>query len=310
MLLHLLLSTAVVLGADPADSSGADLRFNDAGGGMFDFDTGRYQGQLKLDGKYQGLHPMTDAATKTEWAHPPGIFSFYRVLTTNGRYGNAARDWPTQSKVAENGAVDVHWPAAEEHPLEITGVYRWTRADTLDLDITVKPQCDMPMFELFMSSYFGKTFMAQVYTKRRGASEPSFEPIDKKTETPGGYVMYPRDDEAVQMIRDGRWKLGSNPVDWAVEPYLAAPLVLRRDTENGLVAIMMCPPDDCFAVASPWNPATPEGGGYRSLYLCLFGRDLKSGGTARARCRLVFGQNIDNQQALELYQAYLKELRD
>ena len=310
MLLHLLLSTAVVLGADPTDSSAADLRFKDTGGGIFDFDTGPYQGQLKLDGKYKGLYPMTDTATKTEWVHPPGIFSFYRVLTTNGRYGNAARDWPTQSKLTANGAVEVDWPAAQEHPLEIKGVYRWTKADTLDLEISVTPQCDMPMFELFMSSYLGKTFMAQVYTKRGEASEPSFEPIDKKTNTPDRYVMYPRDDEAVEMIRDGRWKLGSNPVDWAVEPYLAAPLVLRRDTENGLVAIMMCPPDDCFAVASPWNPATPEGGGYRSLYLCLFGRDLKSGENARAKCRLVFGQNIDNRQALKLYEGYLKELRD
>ena len=309
MLLHLLLATAVVFGAEPGDSAGGDLRFKDTGGGMFDFDTGKYRGQLKLDGKYQGLYPMVDAATKTEWVHPPGIFSFYRVLTTNGRYGNAARDWPTQAKVTANGAVEVDWPAAEEHPLEMTGVYRWTRADTLDLDVSVTPRCDMPKFELFMSSYLGKTFFAQVYT-RRGASGPSLEPIDKKTKTADRYVMYPRDDRAVEMIRDGRWKLGSNPVDWAVEPYLAAPLVLRRDTENGLVAIMMCPPDDCFAVASPWNPATPEGGGYRSLYLCLFGRDLKSGETARVRCRLVFGRNIGNEQAIELYEAYLKQLPD
>jgi hypothetical protein len=310
MLLHLLLWTTVVLSAEPGDSPGAELRFKDAGNGIFDFDTGKYRGQLKLDGKYQGLYPLTDAATKTEWVHPPGIFSFYRVLTTNGRYGKNARDWPTQSKVTGNGAVSVHWPPAEEHPVEITGVYRWTRADTLDLDISVTPQRDMPMFELFMSSYFGKTFFAQVYTRRCGASEPSFEPIEKKTKTPDRYVMYPRDDEAVEMIRDGRWKIGSNPVDWAVEPYLAAPLVLRRDTEKGLVAIMMCPPDDCFAVASPWNPPTPDAGGYRSLYLCLFGRDLKSGETAQAKCRLVFGQNIDNRQALKLYQAYLKELQN
>ena len=266
------------------------------------------KGKLKLDGKYQGIYPMTDAATETEWVHPPGIFSFYRVLSTNRRYGSSARDWPTQSKVTQNGAVEVHWPPAEEHPLTIDGTYRWTKADTLDLDISVTPQCDMPMFELFMSSYFGKAFMAQVYTKRQGASGPSFEPIDKKTDTPDRYVMYPRDDEAVKMIRDGRWKLGSNPVDWAIEPYLAAPLVLRRDAENGLIAIMMCPPDDCFSIASPWNPATPDAGGYRSLYLCLFGRDLKAGETAQAKCRLVFGRNISNEQALGLYRTYVKEL--
>ena len=42
---------------------------------------------------------------------------------------------------------------------------------------------------------------------------------------------------------------------------------------------MMCRPGDCFAFSSPWNPASPKGGGYRSLYQSLFGRDLKAGET-------------------------------
>ena len=97
---------------------------------------------------------------------------------------------------------------------------------------------------------------------------------------------------------------------WAIERWLAAPLVLRRDKALGLTACMMGLPKDCFAVSGPWNPATPDAGGYRSLYLCFFGRDLKAQETARAKCRLVFGRNLDNRQALELYQAYLKELQD
>jgi len=48
---------------------------------------------------------------------------------------------------------------------------------------------------------------------------------------------------------------------------------------------MMSLPQDCFAIASPWNPATPDAKGYRSLYLSLFGRDLEARKSAGARCR-------------------------
>jgi hypothetical protein len=168
----------------------------------------------------------------------------------------------------------------------------------------------MPRFELFMSSYFTKSFLASVYVKPEGTSgEPRFAPIDRTPQSTGANVMYPRDEEAVRMIRDGRWKLGSNPVDWAIGERLAAPIVMRRDAKHGLVAVMMCPPGDCFAISSPWNPATLEAAGYRSLYLSFFGRDLRAGESARARCRLMIAHKMSDQEALAAYKGYLGELK-
>jgi hypothetical protein len=46
---------------------------------------------------------------------------------------------------------------------------------------------------------------------------------------------------------------------------------------------------------------------HRSLYLSLFGRDLKAGEMATARARLVIGRGITDAQALQLYAAFLKE---
>ena len=309
MSLRCILLTVLVLTVTPILANPPDLVFRPAEQGYYEFDTGVLNGKLKLDGRRQGLYPLVDAATGTELIRPPGIFSFYRVFTTNNRFGNAARDWPTVSRVLPDGAVEVRWPPAERHPLEITAIYRWKAADTLDLEITVKPQRDMPRFELFMSSYFVKTFRASVFMKPDDNAEgrPRFVPADRKPHSKGGYVMFPRDEEAVQMIRDGRWTIPPSPVDWAVERWLATPMAIRRDEAAGLTALMMCPPDDCFAVSSPWNPASPEAGGYRSLYLSLFGRDLEAGQTARVRCRLVIGRNISDEQAVERYNEYLKE---
>ena len=295
---------AVAMSSARAESPG--LAFKPVGDGLFEFDTGALKGRLKLDGKYQGVYPLVHVGSGAELVHEPGVFSFYRVLKTNGRYGNGARDWPTVPKLLADGAVEVAWPAAEEHPIQMTAVYRWVDPVTLDLEIAVTPQQAMPRFELFMSSYLAKGFLASVYLKD-GQSKPRFVSADRKPGVTGGYVMFPRDEAAVEMIRDGRWQIDPSPVDWAIERWLAAPLVLRRDKARGLTACMMGLPKDCFAISSPWNPATLDAGGYRSLYLSLFGRDLQAGETARTRCRLIIAEGLTDAQALRRYEDFLQQ---
>ena len=286
MLSRCVLLAVVMLALQQGLGAAASLAFWPAGKGLFEFDTGVLKGRLKLD-----------------------VFSPYRVFETNKRYGNAARDWPTVTRLLADGAVEARWAPAAGHPVEMTAVYRWTAADTLDLATTVKPQRAMPHFELFVSSYFTSAFRASVYLRPKGKPEGQarFAPVDRKAGSRGGYVMFPRDPAAVAMIRDGRWKIPPSAVDWALERWLAAPLAMRRDKAGGLTAVMMSPPKDCFAVSSPWNPASPKAGGYRSLYLSLFGRDLAAGETAQARCRLVIARRLSDGQALQRYRAYLKE---
>ena len=304
MSLKFLLVPILVLSATCALAEPPKPAFRPAGEGLYDFDTGLFKGRLKVDGKYQGVYPLIDAATGADLTPPPGVFSPYRVLTTNRRYGNAARDWPTETRLLDSGGVEAHWPPAEEHPLEMTAVYRWTAPDTLDLEIAVKPQQAMPCFELFMSSYFAKGFRASVYLPGDGGKPAGFVPVDRTPDSLGGYVMFPRDEAASRMIRDGRWTIPPSPVDWAMPRHFAAPLALRRDEPQDLTALMMCPPGDCFAVSSPWNPDTPEAGGYRSLYLSLFGRDLTAGETAHARCRLILRRHLANDDAVRCYREY------
>ncbi|NUQ63631.1 MAG: hypothetical protein HUU20_14235 [Pirellulales bacterium] len=308
MLTRIVAITAILaFGAAPIGAEEPDLGFKPAGPGLYGFDTGLFKGTLKLDGKYQGLYPLIDAKTGADLTHPPGVFSFYRVFTTNTRYGNAARDWPTVTRLLADGAVAVDWPAAEEHPLELHAVYRWSAADTLDLEITAVPQRDMPDFELFMSSYFTKSFRASVYLgpEEDPGKGPRFVPADRSADSTGGYVMFPRDEQSLAMVLDGRWKIPPSPVDWAEGRRLFSPLAMRRDVGADITAVMMAPPQDCFAVSCPWNPATADAGGYRSLYLSLFGRDLEANRDARACCRLVIGRAITDQRAVELYEAYV-----
>ncbi len=282
--------------------------------GFYTFDTGFLRGTVRLNGRSQGITELVHAASGTELASGgrlPGLFSYYRVFSAKARYGNAARDWPTTTEILPDGALRVFWPAGGEHPLEMTAVHRWTRPDTLDVETTVKPLEDVPAFEVFVSSYYREAFLARVYVTPAGQPEasPRFVPADRNAASKGGYVMFPRDERALNMILDGRWKIPPNPVDWDLVRWLAAPLAVRQDPASGMTAVMMAPLEDCFAISSPYNPASPDARGYRSLYLSLFGRDVKAGESVRARCRLVVRQNLTDEQVVELYEAYLREAK-
>ncbi|MHC4544839.1 MAG: hypothetical protein ACYTDW_10455 [Planctomycetota bacterium] len=289
----------------------AKLAFTMKGKGEYVFDTGVLRGKLRPDGKSLGLSSLIHVPSGVRLNGGFGIFSFYRIFTTNKRYGHAAWDWPSVSKLLPDGGVQIVWPEGKDHPFEITAVYRLTGETTVDLETTVKAQKNLRKFEVFLASYFHKSFPAPyVYTdiNPETKGKPGFLQAEKSF---GDWQMFPRDKKVLQIIQDGRWQKEPNPVNWIIMPYLAAPVCVRRNEAANLAAVLMTPRDDCFAIATPYR-----GEGHRSLYLSLFGRDVKAGETIRSRCRLVVAPKgvpkrttaISNQQILELYQEYIKQL--
>lgn len=120
---------------------------------------------------------------------------------------------------------------------------------------------------------------------------PTFNRVQSAS---GNWQMFPRDDTAVSVIQDGRWKLPPNPVDWAIRPRFAQPLAVRRDLGSNPSALVLARSDECFALAMPHETEA-----HCSLYLCQFGRDLKAGETARARARLVILDSLEESRFLE-----------
>ncbi|MCL4193025.1 MAG: hypothetical protein KJZ87_14920 [Thermoguttaceae bacterium] len=293
MLLSAVLGTVGLASAPP-------LKFvPDEQGGGYTFDTGVLRGHVRMDGRSQGIDELVHTGSGVavaEGGHLPGIFSHYRVFSTATRYGDAARDWPTETRLLPDGALEVHWPAAEEHPLEMAATFRWAAPDTLDLTTTVKPQRAMPDFEIFLSSYFRPDFRALVYVKPNYFSQgqPELLPADVNPLVDGSYLIFPRDRQAVQTIFDGRWEKPPHPVQWSVTRWFAAPLALRRHDSSGVAAAIMSLPSECFAVSVPYNKSPPDGvAGHQSIYLSLFGQDLAAGQSATARARLVVGEMTD-----------------
>jgi len=290
-----------------AETPSGRTAFVSSGKKEYRFDTGTFRGTLRGQGKSFGLSSLTHVSSGTKLNGLKlkyGIFSHYRIFAANKRYGHAAWDWPSTSKILPDGAVEVHWPAGKEHPFELTAVYRWSKANTLDLETTVKTQEDLRQFEIFLASYFHKNFAgSSVYAKPCSKTEPKagFVTTEKSF---GDWQMFPRNSEAVSLIQDGRWKKKPSPVEWKIRQNLAAPIGIRRDPKSGLCAILMAPSEDCFAVSTPH-----QGEGHFSLYLSLLGRDVKASKPATVHSRLVIASSPTQEEILMLYKSYIKDLR-
>ncbi len=271
-----------------------DLRFHAAAGGAFDFDTGVLRGTLRAGGKSVGLSTVVHIPSGKTITKGNGLFGHYRVFSANHRYTDG---WGTASeaKLNPDGSVEAHWPAAENRPFEMWAVYRWADPATLDVETRVRAQKDLTGFESFLASYFADSFSSSSVCIRKQA--PAFAAAD---EAGGAWQMFPRDQRAVAVIGDGRWKYPPSPVDWRILPKLAHALSVRRDPESGIAAVLMSPLNDCFAVSTPIQTD-----GHHSLYLSLFGRNIKAGKTLRATSRFTIGSGLKEAEILSLYRTYI-----
>lgn len=280
--------------ARAAESS--SLKFVPGDKGEFTFDTGVLRGKLRAGGKSAGLSSVIHIPTGARLDASMGLFSHYRLFTANKRYGTAGWDFPSEAKLTPDGIVEVRWPDTPERPFELRASYRWAAPNILDLDTTVVARADLPRFESFLASYFSSGFTnAAVCGGLETGS--AFIPADKSA---GTWLAFPRDDQAVSIIQDGRWKIEPNPVDWVIMPKLTRNLTFRRAPATGLSAVIMSPSQDAFAILTPYQSEP-----HYSSYLCLFGRDIKSGESATARSRLVIAPNLKESEILALYNQYL-----
>ena len=303
--LTLMTVAAVAHGVAPAQaqvkpSREPKLSFAASGTNEFAFDTGVLRGKLRAGGKSTGLSSVVHVPTGMTLDHSMGLFGHYRVFSANKRYGTAAWDWPSEARLRPDGSVEVHWPSAADRPFELRAVYRWAAPNTLDLETIVQARADLAKFESFLASYFAEGFTnACVYVRSNGRAW-----LMRCREEGGIWQAFPRDAEAVSIIQDGRWKFPPSPVEWVIRPHLAKPLSVRRCPANNLGALLMAPPQDCFAVLTPFETEP-----HRSMYLSLFGKDLKASETARARARLVIGTNLSGARMDNLYYTYLQQSR-
>jgi hypothetical protein len=285
-----------------AGSAGGGPAFTPDGKGGYAFDTGLLRGTLCANGKSSGLSSVVHIPTGARLDSGSGICGYYRVFTTNRRYGRMGWDWPGRSRLLPDGAVQITLPEHEDRPFEMIAVYRWRDAATLDVETTVKAGTDLNKFEVFLASYCRESLPSPYVCTQADSGQPSFLPALKSH---GDWLMFPRDQACLPIIRDGRWEKEPYPVNWTIMPEFQLPLAFRRGAESAPTVVVMAPRDDCFAVSMPY-----QGESHYSLYLSLFGRDIKAGESATARARFAVTTARSDAGILEMYGEYMKHLVD
>ena len=304
-------SLVAVAVASVAMSAEPRLSFQSEGDGIYVFNTGTLRGQLRLNGQNQGVSELIYVPSGQEVTYGGRklpVMSHYRLFTKGTRYGNAARNWPTESTVLPDGAVEATFKPEEDYPFAMKAVFRLAAPDAIDVETIVTANKDLPRFEVFLSNYFGEGYDASVYVihSLRAPGKPYFLRADSNPLVAGNYLLFPRDRESVLDVFDGRWQQPPNSVEWCITRYLAAPIGVRRHKETGLTAVLMALPEDCFAVATPYNQDPPDGvANHRSLYHSLFGNDVKQGETVRARSRLQILASPSDEAIEACYKAYV-----
>ncbi|MBI4663851.1 MAG: hypothetical protein HY735_34045 [Verrucomicrobia bacterium] len=281
-----------------ATTSQCAFRFG-ATNNEFTFDTGVLRGKLGAGAKSLGLSSVIHIPTGMTLDRSMGLFSHYRLFTAAKRHGGGVWDLPSRAELRADGSVEMTVKPSPERPFELRAIYRWHDASTLDLATIVEAERELPGFEVFLASYFAPQFTNAVICGMTNTA-PKFIRADRSL---AHWQMFARDDAAVAMIKDGRWTSPPNPVEWTVCGKLTHPLAVRRAPELKLNALLMAPPEDCFAIGSPY-----ETEGHYSMYLSLFGRNIKAGEIARARSRLAFRSALDDREVLQVYQDYVSEL--
>ncbi|MCK5862481.1 MAG: hypothetical protein KAH38_08345 [Candidatus Hydrogenedentes bacterium] len=264
--------------------------------GEFQVKTDFIEGKLRADGLSNGFAPLQYISPETNLTSMMGLLNYYRVFTTNHRFGASMRALPSEATLEAADTLRVYWPAAEDRPFTLTGVYHWVAPDTVDLETIVEAKELLPDFEIFLSSYLSPNFpVSSVYVKAADHKKGYMT----AEEEGGVWQAFPRDEEAVKIIKDGRWNIGPSPVDWAVRPELAAPIIYRRNEDTGLTIAMMARREDCFAVFTPHRAET-----HHSMYFSLFGKTLTEGSKAHARIRMIIAV-MDDAALLKRYEEFL-----
>lgn len=269
--------------------------FKSSSPGEFTFDTGILRGALRAQGKSLGLSAVVHTPTGQRLDRSNGLLSHYRVFTKGVRYGGGAWDWPSTARLTDQGAVEVFWAAAPDRPFEMRATYRWLYPSTLQLITRVKALQDLQGFESFLANYFHEAFTNSavlVKTPAGGEDQGRFMPA---LPAYGDWLMFPRDAKAVELIRDGRWKLEPHPVDWVIMPEYKRPTGFRHAPSSDVTVVLASRPSDCFALATPHQIEA-----HYSLYLSLFGHDLKAGQEAQALTHLFVSTAMDEKDLIEL----------
>ncbi|MDE2931395.1 MAG: hypothetical protein OXQ27_10800 [Chloroflexota bacterium] len=293
---------------------------------VYAFETAEIQGTLRPGNEFphHGLTHLVHKATGVEFVHPLyAILNLYRFMHHDpaGATGmDSDLGNPRQGErdvEADESSVTLRWALQDPAHPAMAIRYEIAEPATIDMTVTVTPNASARDFEALLACYFDPVHVPHVYLARdkfeledepgRFADEPELASVVVNPIFRGGVLVYPRDEDAVGISVDGRWR---DIARFSPVRRYKLPVCFQADRQQRVAAVLMSRPEDCFAVSSGYDSpdARDRFHKHNPLYLSLFGGALEPGVLRTARARLVVTElDKDLSQPLEHYAAFLAE---
>ncbi|MYB75578.1 MAG: hypothetical protein F4X83_00450 [Chloroflexi bacterium] len=293
---------------------------------VYAFETAEIRGTLRPGNEFphHGLTHLVHKATGVEFVHPLyAILNLYRFMHHDpaGATGmDSDLGNPRQGErdvQADDNSVTLRWALQDPTHPEMAIRYEIAEPATIDMTVTVTPNASARDFEALLACYFDPIHVPHVYLARdkfeledepgRFADEPELASVVVNPIFRGGVLAYPRDEDAVGISVDGRWR---DIARFSPVRRYKLPVCFQADHQQHVAAVLMSRPEDCFAVSSGYDSpdARDRFHKHNPLYLSLFGGTLEPGVARTARARLVVTElDEDLSQPLKHYAAFLEE---
>lgn len=293
---------------------------------VYAFETAEIQGVLRPGNEFphHGLTSLVHKATGVEFVHPLyAILNLYRFMQCDpagvtGMDSDLGNPRQGEREIeADNNSVTLRWALQDPAHPEMAIRYEIREPALIDMTVTVMPNAAARDFEALLACYFDPAHVPHVYLARdrfeledepgRFSDEPELAPVNVNPVFRGGVLAYPRDEDAVGVSVDGRWR---DIARFSPVRRYKLPVCFQADRQQRVAAVLMSRPADCFAVSSGYDSpdARDRFHKHNPLYLSLFGGALEPGVARTARARLVVtALDEDFSQPLRRYADFLEE---
>ncbi len=238
-----------------------------------------------------------------------GMLNFFRVLIEGG-YLTELRVEEPLFEPTEDG-ISFTWMPTIRRQAKVKVKFTFRQPNIIDMDMWVETLTNYPGFEILLSAYMAPGFESGVYVAKE-----EFGPIEgeqiRLVDQPmihGIWPFFPRDEAGANLLTDGRHQKGRWFWRMAIGRRYAMPLAFF--SKNGVDAIVMGRPEDVYAVGATYkgDAENDDVAGHRSLYLSLFGENLKAGEGRHTQMRMIiddFGSDAEKHK--ELFRSFLKDM--
>jgi len=268
---------------------------------QFTFENDLLSGVLQPTGHRHGIRKLIHKPTGASLVHPDFSMLNLYLLFATGKCIASARTFQ-RTVTPKSRRIHIFCEPTQQHRINLQLSYQLVSQNAIDLKITARSRDDYPAYEALVANYFDLALKPQFCISDSNFSRSRknlhwYTPVAQHQHKDNALV-FPRDAQAAQLHRDGRWSNVKSIYHWKTHHYYAHPIALQLHPEHNIAVALMTHPETCPSLSWTIGIADIKQGSYGSdhlddphkarnpIYTSLFGHHLQAPKEYTARMRL------------------------